>query len=284
LLRRNAWWRGKIDPQTDPDHGGHVPITLLRWRKVFRDLPEVVALDDRRVRACRKGDEKAEALVVQEKRRLMRLEAHERRARRLGYATVAGVDEVGRGPLAGPLVAAAVVFEKQPWIPMLDDSKKLSEEERESIFELILGRARAVGIGTITVDELNVSNLHVASLEAMRRALSQLGVAPDFVLVDGCHRVPGLACEQATLIKGDALSISVAAASVVAKVTRDRHMDEMDRLYPDFGFRANKGYATAEHRAALRAVGPSPIHRRLFAPVAEALDNGQLMLWEDTSP
>lgn len=258
-----------------------MPLTLIGYRKLFAELPEgvVVALDDGRTRAKKRESSRAAAIIDRERKRLSALERYERQARRQGFRCIAGVDEVGRGPLAGPLVAAAVVFERQPWIPMLNDSKQLSEEEREALFDLIQARAAAVGLGVISVEELNASNLHVASLQAMQRALGRLHVQPDYVLVDGCYAIPALACKQLPLVKGDALSMSVAAASIVAKVTRDRYMNEMDVRYPQYGFRNNKGYATLEHRDALRSVGPSPIHRILFKTVALARDM-QMTLWD----
>lgn len=257
-------------------------LTLAGYRKLFGELPEgvVLGLDDAITRAKERNSGKAALILKQEKRRLMALERHERLARKTGFRCIAGVDEVGRGPLAGPLVAAAVVFKGQPWIPMLDDSKKLTPQIREALVTLIRMRAQAIGIGVISVEELNVSNVHVASLEAMRRAISTLDVAPDYILVDGLHCVPGHYCRQQTLVRGDSLSLSVAAASIVAKVTRDRQMDEMDLKYPHYGFRHNKGYATVEHRAALRTYGPCPIHRVLFSTVA-ALKDVQLSLFDD---
>jgi ribonuclease HII len=243
-------------------------LTLLRYRRLFgEDLP-IVALDDRRLRKWRLQSEEVATYLQREKRRLSQLERHERKARKDGAQVIAGVDEVGRGPLAGPLVAAAVVFEKNPWIPLLDDSKKLSPEEREAIFELIQRRASSWSIGIVSVEELNASNMHRATLQAMSRAVAGLSRTPDCILVDGRHAIPELGCRQQALVKGDSLSLSIAAASVLAKVTRDRHMDEMDALYPHYGFKRHKGYATAEHLAALDRVGPSPIHRRLFSPVA----------------
>lgn len=261
-----------------------MPLSLLGYRKLFAHLPEgvIVTLDDACARRVRRQGARAAATLDAERKRLQRLALHERRLRKEGFACVAGVDEVGRGPLAGPLVAAAVVFDGQPWIPMIDDSKKLLPEEREALFDIIHQRARAVGVGTITVEELNVSNLHVASLLAMRRALDALAISPDFVLVDGAHKVPELPCAQQSLIKGDALSVSIAAASIVAKVIRDRHMLAMHALYPQYGFDQNKGYATVEHREGLRTHGASPIHRTLFAPVAQVLQRDeQLMLFDD---
>jgi len=258
-------------------------LSLMRYRRLLgdEDAGPVVPLDHSLVRARSREDERFARLIEQEKQRLSAMQRYERRARKLGYGVVAGVDEVGRGPLAGPLVAAAVIFDGNPWIPILNDSKKLDFEEREALHDVIRERARGVGIGVVTVPELNVSNIHRATLLAMTRALQGLGASPQCVLVDGKHKIPDLCCEQWTVVKGDALSISIAAASIVAKVTRDRVMIDMDAAYPAYGFARHKGYSTSEHLDALRREGPSPIHRRLFAPVHAALGgDGQLELFD----
>lgn len=249
-----------------------MPISLMRYRRLYSDAPDapLLTLDDRRLRRLLGEDEQAARLLEKERARLRLLQRHEARARREGYAVVAGVDEVGRGPLAGPLVAAAVVFMRNPHIPVLDDSKKLSPQEREALHDLILSRAAAVGIGTVTVEEINVSNMHRVTLEAMARAVARLSLVPDCVLVDGRHPIPGLTAVQRPLVKGDTLSISIAAASVIAKVTRDRFMDEMDGRYPQYGFRHHKGYGTPEHLAALHRVGPCPLHRARWTPVVSS--------------
>jgi len=181
--------------------------------------------------------------------------------------TVAGVDEVGRGPLAGPVVAAAVVLDARRDWAGVNDSKKLSPAAREAIHARVLLGARAFAwavVGPRTIDALNIRR---ASLEAMRRAIAQLALPPDLVLVDGTDCVPGLACRQQAVVSGDARLLSVAAASVVAKVVRDRIMERLDRVWPDYGFARHKGYGTAEHLAALERFGPCPLHRYSFAPV-----------------
>lgn len=181
--------------------------------------------------------------------------------------TVAGVDEVGRGPLAGPVVAAAVVLDAGRGWDGVNDSKKLSPAAREAIYARVLQDARAFAwavVGSRTIDELNIRQ---ASLEAMRRAIARLPLAPDLVLVDGNDHVPGLACRQRSVISGDARLLSVAAASVVAKVVRDRIMERLDPVWPDYGFARHKGYGTPEHLAALDRFGPCPLHRFSFAPV-----------------
>ena len=184
-------------------------------------------------------------------------------------ATVAGVDEAGRGPLAGPVVAAAVVLAPDRRWDGLDDSKKLAPDTREEIFARVLNQARAVSwsvVGPRAIDRFNILR---ASLEAMRRAVNRLRVRPDLVLVDGNYPVPGLGCEQRAIVDGDARLLSIAAASVVAKVVRDRIMGRLDRVWPNYGFARHKGYATAEHLAAIACHGPCPLHRYSFAPVVE---------------
>ena len=182
-------------------------------------------------------------------------------------ATVAGVDEAGRGPLAGPVVAAAVVLDLRCGWNGMNDSKRLSPAARETLYARVLAEARAFAwavVGPRTIDTLNI---RCASLEAMRRAVVRLPVTPDLLLVDGNDRVPGLAHRQQAVISGDAHLLSVAAASVVAKVVRDRIMERLDRVWPDYGFARHKGYGTPEHLAALSRFGPCPLHRFSFAPV-----------------
>jgi ribonuclease HII len=176
---------------------------------------------------------------------------------------VAGVDEAGRGPLAGPVVAAAVILAPGRMIPGLDDSKRLAPGERERLFEMIKEEATAVGVGMAdpaTIDRINILE---ATRAAMREAIEGLGVEPELVLTDFV-RLPALACVQRNLVRGDRRSATVAAASIVAKVTRDRLMETADREYPAYGFARNKGYPTPGHRSALLAHGPCPFHRRSF--------------------
>jgi len=197
-------------------------------------------------------------------RRLARQEA-----RLAGDATVAGVDEAGRGPLAGPVVAAAVVLERGGTWAGLDDSKKLAPERREQLYARVLAEARAFAWAVVGPRAIDRMNIRRASLEAMRRAVARLAVAPALVLVDGDAEIPGLAVPQCPLVSGDARVLSIAAASVVAKVVRDRIMDRLDRVWPQYGFARHKGYGTAEHLAALEVHGPCALHRYSFAPVAE---------------
>jgi ribonuclease HII len=180
---------------------------------------------------------------------------------------VAGVDEVGRGPLAGPVVAAAVILHPDRPIEGLKDSKKLSEKKREELFWLIQERALAWSIGQASVEEIDRINILQASLLAMQRAVAGLRQVPDLALVDG-NQCPVLACETQAIIRGDQTVAAISAASIIAKVTRDREMVLWDQKFPQYGFAKHKGYGTGQHLAALSAHGPSLIHRRSFAPVA----------------
>jgi ribonuclease HII len=190
----------------------------------------------------------------------------ENAAWRRGVRCLAGVDEAGRGPLAGPVVAAAVVLEPGVRIDGVDDSKRLLPEERQRLFEIIRGSARGVGVGVvdhITIDRINILE---ATRLAMGQALAALTMEPELVITDFVA-VPGLRCPQRNLVEGDRRSASVAAASIIAKVTRDRIMEAADRDFPVYGFGRHKGYATPEHRDALERHGPCPLHRRSFAGI-----------------
>ena len=191
---------------------------------------------------------------------------HERELRRAGYRLIAGVDESGVGPLAGPVVAAAVILPPDFKVPGLWECKRLLADKRPHFCGLIMDRVTAVAVGVVEVEELDRINIHQAALKAMWLALSRLHTAPDCALVDG-FAIPGLEIFQRPMVDGDVYSISIAAASVVAKVTRDRIMQRLDRLYPGYGFASHKGYGTREHQAALDRLGVCPIHRRSFAPV-----------------
>ena len=179
------------------------------------------------------------------------------------YTYIAGVDEVGRGPLAGPVVAACVILDRKKQILYLNDSKKLSEKKRESLYKEICESAVAYGIGVVSparIDEINILN---ATYEAMRSAISNLKLKPDILLNDAVH-IPEVDIKQVSIIKGDAKSVSIAAASIVAKVSRDRLMVDYDSLYPEYKFAKNKGYGTKEHISAIKEHGLCPIHRRSF--------------------
>lgn len=194
---------------------------------------------------------------------------HERELWTQGVLHIAGVDEVGVGPLAGPLVAAAVILPRECEIRGIDDSKKLPPARREALKVEIEARAVAYGIGIVEVRDVDRLNTYWASIEAMRRAIAALPIAPEQILVDA-RRIPDLAVPQLALVKGDARSYSIAAASILAKVVRDAMMTELDRVYPAYGFARHMGYATAEHLAALDRHGPCDVHRRSFLPVAQA--------------
>ena len=189
-------------------------------------------------------------------------------AMRKGVKAVCGIDEAGRGPWAGPVVAAAVVLDPRCIPDGLNDSKKLSEARREALFDPIMAAAR-VGIGIAAVDRIDRDNILQATLWAMAEALAQIGGVA-LALVDG-NRAPALPCPVQTIVQGDAKSLSIAAASIIAKVTRDRIMVDLDAAYPGYGFARHKGYGTALHQEALRRLGPTPLHRKSFAPVAALL-------------
>jgi ribonuclease HII len=192
----------------------------------------------------------------------------ERELWRNGLTRVAGVDEVGVGPLAGPVVAAAVIVPPSMQLRGVDDSKLLTAALREELAAKIQASALAVGIGIVDVADIDRLNIYHAALEAMRRAVEALPVPPEHIVVDA-RQIPNVTVPQTPLIDGDARCYSVAAASIVAKVTRDRLMRELHELYPQYGFRENMGYGTPRHLAAVEEFGPSPVHRRSFAPVRE---------------
>jgi ribonuclease HII len=196
----------------------------------------------------------------------------ERLARKQGFLSIAGVDEAGRGPLAGPVVAAAVILPEAHMIPGVNDSKKLSESMRNRLYDRIMSEAVSVGVGISdsgTVDRVNILQ---ATLRAMESAVGSLALHPDCLLIDGISKT-SLMITQRTIKKGDSLSQSIAAASIIAKVTRDRMMKEYDREYPGYGFADHKGYGAASHLAAIAALGPCPIHRLTFRGVREHVVN-----------
>jgi ribonuclease HII len=191
------------------------------------------------------------------------MDTYEKLAYLEGYRYVAGVDEAGRGPLAGPVVAAAVIFPREFRNKEINDSKKLSAAKRETLYDIIKKEAIAVGVGVVESDLIDQINILRASLQAMSEAVQELNTSPDYLLVDGLHRVP-LPTPQKPIVKGDALSISIAAASIIAKVSRDRIMEMYHRQFPQYNFIRNKGYGTEEHRIALKEFGMCKIHRRSF--------------------
>ncbi len=215
------------------------------------------------------GEEKK--LTKQEQKRLEKLEAEKERIEGLkiyekqyaAFGNVCGIDEVGRGPLAGPVVAGAVILPPDCQILYINDSKKLSEKKREELYPIIMEQALAVGIGMASPQRIDEINILQATYEAMRLAIQNLSIKPDILLNDAVT-IPGVDIRQIPIVKGDAKSISIGAASIIAKVTRDRLMVEYDDLLPEYGFASHKGYGTAAHIAALKAHGPTPIHRRSF--------------------
>ncbi len=185
-----------------------------------------------------------------------------------GFTSVAGIDEAGRGPLAGPVTAAAVILPFGLYINGVDDSKKLTPEKRDTLYEVIMRQALSVGVGIISPAEIDRINILQATRLAMRTAVNNLSIRPDCLLIDGITTIDSTV-RQKTIKKGDSLSLSIAAASIIAKVTRDRLMVEMDTKYPGYGFSGHKGYGSASHMDAIKRLGPSPIHRLTFRGVKE---------------
>ena len=199
--------------------------------------------------------------LEKEKQRIEAMKSFEHQYEHLGY--VCGIDEVGRGPFAGPVVAGAVILPKDCDILYINDSKKLSEKKREELYEEIMEKAVAVQVGYASPARIDEINILQATYEAMREAVSKLPVTPQILLNDAVT-IPGITIPQVPIIKGDAKSVSIAAASIIAKVTRDRLMREYDKIMPEYGFASNKGYGSREHIEALRTYGATPIHRKSF--------------------
>lgn len=204
---------------------------------------------------------KKEEAYQKELLRTEKMKEFEHKYEDLGY--VCGIDEVGRGPLAGPVVACAVILPKDNQILYLNDSKKLSASKREELYDVIMREAVSVGIGMRSPERIDEINILQATYEAMREAVSKLDVMPQ-VLLNDAVTIPQITIPQVPIIKGDAKSVSIAAASIVAKVTRDRLMEEYDKVFPEYGFASNKGYGAAVHIEALKKYGPTPIHRKTF--------------------
>ncbi|HSP18182.1 MAG TPA: ribonuclease HII [Myxococcaceae bacterium] len=255
---------------------------LTRGRPVPEGLLEALEQDERRAahelaRTIRARREKNRS----EGQRLRNLLRHEVELWEAGHLHVAGVDEAGMAPLAGPVVAAAVILPRNYRLRGIDDSKVLDAETRERMAHALKRDAVAWSVGVAQVEEIDRINIYHAGLLAMRRALLGLTSLPTFVLVDA-RRIPECPVPQRGIIHGDALSLTIAAASVIAKTTRDAHMAELDAQYPGYGFAAHKGYPTPQHETALRTLGACPVHRRSFAPVRQALglDPVQELLFE----
>ena len=245
-------------------------VSQIREALASRDLQVTSALlselaGDPRVGVRQLGRRLARARVAAraESRRLNSMLEKERALWRRGMARIAGVDEAGMGPLAGPVVAAAVIFEPGTEIRGMDDSKKLSSARRDELAEIIVRDAVAMGIGEASVTEIDRLNIFHAGLLAMKRAVAALRPAPEFALVDG-RRIPGLEIPQEACVGGDRRHFSIAGASILAKTHRDRLMVELDRVFPEYGFARHKGYGTEQHRLAIDKHGGTPVHRRSF--------------------
>ncbi len=229
------------------------------------ELPEFIerfAEDSRGgvIKLVEAAEKRLKALEA-EKARIYELQCYEREYGEFGL--ICGIDEVGRGPLAGPVVAGAVILPKDCDILYINDSKKLSEKKREELYDVIMSKAIACGIGYASPQRIDEINILQATYEAMRQAIENLGVKPN-VLLNDAVTIPGVDVKQVPIIKGDAKSISIGAASIIAKVTRDRLMVEYDKVFPGYDFAGNKGYGSASHIDALKKLGPTPIHRRSF--------------------
>ena len=220
------------------------------------------AMDERSgVKAVLNSYRKKQEKLAKERVRLEEMRSYEHQYERYGY--VCGIDEAGRGPLAGPVVAGAVILPEDCEILWLNDSKQLSEKKREALYDEIMEKALAVSVGMASPARIDEINILQATYEAMREAVSQLTPQPDILLNDAVI-IPELTMKQISIIKGDAKSLSIASASIIAKVTRDRLMYEYDKLYPEYGFASNKGYGSKTHIEAIKRLGPCPIHRRTF--------------------
>jgi len=253
---------------------GEMSIKEIRDRiekldEIPRDLLQLLK-EDKRAGVREMAKKQEAALARQEKlaRQWTEMSQYERSLREKGHTHIFGVDEVGRGPLAGPVVAAAVCLPADFCLPGLNDSKKVPVATREAYCEVIMRDAVAVGIGIVDAARIDAINILNATKEAMLQAIHKASAAPDACLIDAV-RLAGLACEQVPIIGGDGKSVSIAAASIVAKVTRDKMMADYAREYPRYGFEKHAGYGTAEHLAAIARYGPTPLHRRTFAGVKE---------------
>ena len=242
-----------------------IEIKKILQAASVEELPEFIAAyaSDERQGVRKLAETAAKRLAALEKERA-RIETLRRYEEQYSvYEYICGVDEVGRGPLAGPVVAGAVILPKGCRILYINDSKQLSEKKREELYDVITGQAAAWAVGCVSPERIDEINILQATYEAMRQAVGQLRPVPDLLLNDAVQ-IPGISIPQVSVIKGDAKSITIGAASIVAKVTRDRMMQQYDKTYPEYGFAENKGYGSREHIEALQKHGPTPIHRRSF--------------------
>lgn len=242
---------GEIKEEFQSTGTGELSSFILRYREDERaGVKNLVARAEKELKK-----------LQEEKERISSLKVYENRYRDRRY--ICGIDEAGRGPLAGPVVAGAVILPRDCDILYINDSKQLSPKKREELYDVILEKAIAVGIGMANPKRIDEINILQATYEAMREAIQNLGIKPDILLNDAV-RIPGVETEQVPIIKGDEKSITIGAASIMAKVTRDRLMIEYDSLMPEYHFASNKGYGSKEHIEALKKYGPSPIHRNSF--------------------
>ncbi|MBU9720299.1 MULTISPECIES: ribonuclease HII [Bacillaceae] len=257
-------------------------MTDLSIKEVKNRLGEITSKEDEFLKVLQEDDRKGvqKLLKVWEKnyertenlkQQFMDMRYYEEMYWEQGYQFIGGVDEVGRGPLAGPVIASCVVISKDFFLPGLTDSKKLTKQKREEIFEIIQSEALAIGIGTASAEEIDQHNIYQATKLAMERAIRQIEVPLDYLLLDAM-KLPVIV-PQTSLIKGDSKSVSIAAASVIAKVTRDSYMEELAVTHPQYGFESNMGYGTKEHLEALKNFGITNEHRQSFAPVKEYSNN-----------
>jgi ribonuclease HII len=242
-----------------------------RGPDVYAEVIHVLGTDPRGgaqklVRYCQAKQEEYQ----RERERVARMFSYERQVWAMGYKLVAGLDEVGRGPLAGPVVAAAVILSGEILLPGIEDIKRLSPKRRQELYAFIKAKAVAIGIGMVHPEGIDEANVMMATYRAMVKAVADLPTPPDYLLIDTLH-LPGVGQPQAPIVGGEGQSCSIAAASIVAKMTRDEYMIEMDKLYPQYGFASHKGYGTLEHRQALERYGPCPIHRKSYGSVREVV-------------
>jgi ribonuclease HII len=249
---------------------GEIEQQLFGKEKVNKKFLKALKTDSRKgVQKLVLKWERQEQQKKQVHEQFVNMTSFERKYRSEGFQNIAGIDEAGRGPLAGPVVAGAVILPENFYLPGLNDSKKLTETKRDEYFEVIMAEALAVGVGIISAAEIDEINILQASKKAMLSAVNQLKFIPDFLLIDAVKLDTPYPYEA--LIKGDSRSISIAAASIIAKVTRDRLMKELSLEFPQYGFGANMGYGTAEHLKAIKEHGVTNHHRKTFAPVRECI-------------